>query len=348
MQSHPFGNLPTGESVEAFTLKSNGGASLCVITLGGIITSLCIPDRHGGLADVVLGFPDLQGYLAPHPYMGAIAGRVAGRISGARFVLDGRAHELAPNDPPNHLHGGRIGFDRRLWSATPVFRADRADSLRLVYRSPDGEEGYPGQVDAAVTYTVTADNAFMMETEATTDRPTPFSLTQHSYFNLAGEGRGTIEGHELQIHADAYAPTDKQMTLLGRRESVINQGNDLRRPRRLGETIPHLFQRHGDLYFLPRPDSPEKAPRRAARLFEPVSGRVLTVSTTEDCLQFYSGVALDGSLTGKSGRAYGPHAGLCLECEGYPDGANTPALGDIILRPGQPLHHTTIYAFSTD
>ncbi|MCE0497550.1 MAG: galactose mutarotase [Methylacidiphilales bacterium] len=350
MQRHPFGSLPTGELVQAFTLKNDAGASLQVITLGGIVTSLCVPDRHGQVADVVLGFDNLERYLAPHPYIGAIAGRVAGRINRSRFVLDGRAYELAPNDPPNHLHGGWSGFDRRLWSAIPLSRVDGADSLRLAYRSPDGEEGYPGTVNVTVIYTLTADNAFVIETEATTDRATPFSLTQHSYFNLAGEGMGTIEGHELQIHAEAYAPTDERMALLGRRVPLAGQGNDFNHPRRIGDALPHLFQAHGDLYFLSRSGadkSSEKALRLAARVFEPASGRVLTVSTTEDCLQLYTGVLLDGSLIGKSGQPYGPHAGLCLECESYPDGANTPALGNIILRPGQLLRHTTVYAFST-
>ena len=338
-----IGALPAGQIT--YTLANTSGFSLPVIPYGATVTSLLVPDRHGCLADVVLGFDNLAGYLAPHPYFGAIAGRVAGRISGARFALDGHTYELAPNDPPNHLHGGRVGFNRRLWSATPLPRADGAASLRLGYHSPDGEEGYPGRVDVAVTYTVTAGNALVMETEATTDRATPFSLTQHSYFNLAGEGTGSIEGHALQIHADDFAPTDDRMTLLGRREPVAGRGNDFNRSRRIGDALPHLFKAHGDLYFLP--PLGEASPRLAAHLHEPTSGRTLTVSTTEDCLQLYTGASLDGSLTGKSGRPYGPHSGLCLECEGYPDGANTPALGDIILRPGHPLRHTTIYAFTT-
>jgi aldose 1-epimerase len=348
--SSPYGILPTGETVEAYTLANASGFSLQVITYGATVTSLRVPDRHGRLADVVLGFGDLGSYLAPHPYFGAIAGRVAGRIRGARFVLDGCVHELAANDPPNHLHGGRVGFDRRLWSATPVSRADGAASLRLAYRSPEGEEGYPGTVDVTVTYTATSANAFVMETQAATDRATPFSLTQHSYFNLAGEGAGTIGGHELQIHADAYAPADARMALLGRREPVAGLGNDFNRPRRISDALPHLSQAHGDLYFLPRSDAEKSSqePTLAARVHEPVSGRTLTVSTTEGCLQFYTGVSLDGTLVGKSGGAYGPHAGFCLECEGYPDGANTPALGDIILRPGKPLRQTTIYALSTE
>ena len=348
LQSRGFGFLPTGQAVEAWTLHGAGGLECEVITYGGIVTRLSAPDREERMGDVVLGFNTLDSYLAGHPYFGAIAGRVAGRITDARFHLEGKTYELARNDSPNHLHGGIEGFDKKIWAATPEDRPDGAPSLRLAYRSPDAEEGYPGNVDILVIYTVTADNAFLIETEATTDRPTPFSLTHHSYFNLAGEGAGTIEGHELQIKAEYYAPADDRMALLGRRESVIKHGNDFSQPRHLAEAIPRLFQSHGDLYFLPRSDSSDNVPRLAARLFEPTSGRVLTVSTTEDCLQFYTGVSLDGSLIGKSGRPYGRHAGLCLECEGYPDGANTPELGNIILRPGQLVRHTTIYAFSVD
>jgi len=345
MNSFPFGSLPDGKTVEVYTLANASGFSFQVITYGATVTSLRVPDRQGRLADVVLGFNTLADYLAPHPYFGALAGRVAGRVSGARFVLDGEEYKLAANDPPNHLHGGWTGFDRRLWSVA----ASNASSLRLTYCSPDGEEGYPGTVNVSVTYTATNDNALIMETEATTDRATPFNPTQHSYFNLAGEGSGTVAGHELQIHSETCAPTDEHMGLLGRYETVSGRGNDFRQPRRLADALPHLHKAHGDLYFLPRPEFGKNSatPRLAARVYEPVSGRMLTVSTTEDCLQFYTGVSLDGTLRGKSGQPYGAHAGLCLECEGYPDGANTPALGDIILRPGHPLRQTTIYAFST-
>jgi aldose 1-epimerase len=207
--------------------------------------------------------------------------------------------------------------------------------------SADGEEGYPGIVTVAVTYTLTDANALVIETEASTDRATPFSLTHHSYFNMSGEGSGSVGDEFLQIHADAYAPTDDKMTLLGRRESVT-PANDFRKPRKVGEAIPALHQEHGDLYLLSGTGL-----RQAAILTDPASGRRLTVSTSENSLQFYTGRYLDGTLVGKSGRSYESHAGLCLECQGYPDGANTPALGDIILRPGHPLRHTTIYAFST-
>lgn len=341
----PLGFLPTGEVVDAFTLFAASGASVTILTLGGIVTSLRVPDRHGMLADVVLGLPSLEAYVAGHPYLGAIAGRVAGRITAGRFELDGIAYQLAINSGSNHLHGGRRGFDKHVWSAAPVARSDGADSLRLTRVSPDGEEGYPGTVTVAVTYTLTADHTLLIDSEASADRPTPFSLTHHSYFNLAGHDSGSIADHILQINAAAFAPSDAHMTLLGRREPVV-PANDFRHPRRVGDAIPRLHQRHGDLYFLSRePASPRLF--EAARVTDPVSGRILTVNTTESCLQFYTGVALDGSLTGKSGRPYGPHAGFCLECEGYPDGANTPALGDIILRPGTPLRRTTAYAFTT-
>ncbi len=337
-----FGNLPTGEPVTAYTLHGAGGLVLECLDYGGIVTRLLAPDRAGRLADVVLGFDNFASYLAPHPYFGAIAGRVAGRITGARFALDGREYPLAANDAPNHLHGGPHGFDKHLWTATPVSRPDGAPSLRLARTSPADEEGYPGNVAVAVTYTVTADNTFLIETEAATDAPTAFSLTHHSYFNLGGHDSGPTTEHTLQILADDYAPTDDRMTLLGRREPVT-PANDFRSSRALSEAIPRLHRHHGDLYFLP--DSP--APRTVAILAHPVSGRILTVDTTEACLQLYTGASLDGSLVGKSGHRYVRHSGLCLECEGYPDGPNTPARGDIILRPGNPVRHTTAYRFTT-
>ncbi len=338
-----FGTLPDGTAVEAFTLRNAAGASLDVITHGGTVTALRVPDRSGRMADVVLGFSDLGGYLAGAMYFGAIIGRVAGRTPQGRIVIDGQPHQLACNNGPNHLHGGRLGFDRRLWSARPVLRSDGADSLRLTYRSPDGEEGYPGNVELAVTYTLTAASEFIIETEARADRATPVCLTHHSYFNLAGESSGSIEGHELEIFADERVPTDENMTLSARRELVAGTPSDFRAPRRLGDALPQLFKSHGDLYLSRTPGS--MAP--IARVTEPVSGRVLTVATDEPCLQFYSAVDLDGSLVGKSGRAYRRFAGLCLECQGYADGVNHPELGATLVRPGQVQRRTTLYAFST-
>lgn len=345
-----FGSLPGGAQVEAWTLRGAGAMVAEVITYGATVTRLLVPDRHGRLADVVLGFDNLNSYRRHEAYFGATVGRVAGRISGARFCLDGQTYELTRNEGPNHLHGGREGFNKKNWDAQSVVREDKAPSLRLTYRSPDGEEGYPGTVDVTVTYTVTHDDILLVETEATADRPTPLSLTHHSYFNLGGDGCGSVADHELQICAQSFVATDEQMTLTGRTERVAGRDNDFRQARNLGEAIPVLFQNHGDLYALRESaerDSKLKAVQ-AARLAHPASGRVLEVGTTASYLQFYTGDALDGSLIGKSGLPYLPYAGLCLECEGYPDGANRPELGDIILRPGQSRRECTSYAFSVN
>ena len=333
--------------MEAWTLNGPSGLMLEAITYGGIVTRLLAPDRDGRLADVVLGFNNLDSYLAGHPYFGAIVGRVAGRITGASFSLEGKTYPLSRNDPPNHLHGGIKGFDKKIWTATPM-ETPRGSSLRLAYRSPDGEEGYPGTVNITVTYTVTSDNIFLIETEAVTDRPTPFALTHHSYFNLDGEAAGSIADHELQVYANESVVNDEHMTLLGRLESVSGQDNDFRRLRRLGAAIPLLFQNHGDLYLIRKETTDDSAIALApaARLVHPGSGRVLEVSTTETYLQLYTGAALDGSLIGKSGTPYARYAGVCLECHGYPDGANVASLGDIILRPGVLQRQTTAYAFS--
>jgi aldose 1-epimerase len=349
LTSRVFGILPNGASVEAWTLSGSGGLLLEIITYGATVTRLLVPDRNGRLADVVLGFNNLDSYKSSRAYSGAIIGRVAGRTTGARFSLEGNTYQLARNDGLNHLHGGIEGFDKKVWSACPIENSNGAPSLRLTYRSPDREEGYPGNVDVAVTYTVTADNVFLVETEAVSDRPTPFSLTQHSYFNLAGDAAGSIGDHELQIHSDAFVLTDERMTLLGRMRSVSGQANDFRDLRNLGDAIPALFQNHGDLYLIRRAEqsSAELRPMPAARLVHTGSGRVLELSTTEPYVQLYTGTGLDGLLTGKSGSNYGRHACVCLDCERYPDGANSPSSGNNILRPGKPQRDITTYSFST-
>ncbi len=330
-----FGVLPTGQRVDAYTLSNSRGMSMEAITYGGIVTQLHAPDRDGNLADVVCGFGNLQAYLAGHPYFGCIAGRVAGRITAGRFKLDGVEHSLALNDPPNHLHGGWMGLDKRLWNAEPISE----NSLRLSYLSPDGEEGYPGNVQTSATYSLTDANEFVIEFEATTDRATPLSLTHHGYFNLAGEGSGRIDDHILRIFATGFAPADENMALKGIRKPVAGQANDFTRPRRIGEALGGLWKNHGDVYFL--------GGSAAAHLFDPHSGREMWVRTTQPCLQLYTGVSLDGMLIGKSGRPYVKHGALCLECEGFPDGPNRPELGDIILRPGQRYRQRIIHAFTT-
>lgn len=341
MQKKVFGAMPNGETVEEYALSNGNGLVLKVLTYGGIISELHVPGRDGKLADVVLGLPRLEDYLGGHPYFGAITGRVAGRITYGKFSLDGQSYQLVVNNPPNHLHGGLCGFDKRLWRAE-----EKEGSLRLSYHSPDGEEGYPGNIEISVTYSLTAANEVLIDYEAVTDKATPLCVTNHSYFNLAGEGSGPISDHILQIFADTFMPTGEDLTLLGRWESVSGRANDFRSPRRVGDAIPGLLKNHGDTYLVRAQRSAR--PELTARVSHPASGRVMEVLTTEPCLQFYTGVFLDGSLIGKAGAPYGRHAGLCLECQGYADGVNHPELGDIILRPKETYRQTTAYRFSVE
>lgn len=338
-----FGQLATGETIECWSIRNEHGARIEILTYGGIVRLLEVPDRAGRLADVVLGFDSLAPYLAGHPYFGAITGRIAGRVAGGRLLVQGREYPLAQNNGTNHLHGGNVGFDKRVWKAEPV----GSSSLRLRYISPDGEEGYPGTLDVTVTYTLTAENAFIIESVATSDRPTPLNLAHHSYFNLAGESHRTIADHELEIFADVYVETDEAFTLNGQRTSLDRHPADFRQPRRLGEAMPLLFQQHGGFYPLRAPGAElPRAPTLAARVFEPQSGRVLEVRTDDFGIQLYTGSMLDGSLVGKSGSAYGKHRALCLECQGHPDGTRWPEFGDILVYPEKPQRRTTVYAFS--
>jgi aldose 1-epimerase len=349
LTSRTFGFLPDGRPIEAWTLLGSGGMVLEAITYGGTVTRLMVPDSEGQLDDVVLGFNNLDSYLLCPAYLGAIVGRVAGRITGARFELDGKIYQLPRNDGLNHVHGGIEGFDKKIWIASSMHSPGGEPSLRLTYRSCDGEEGYPGNVDVTVTYTVTHGNSLLVETDAVTDSLTPFSLTMHHYFNLAGEGAGSIADHELQINSHKFVLTDEQMTLLGQLEDVSGRGNDFRQPRRLGNAIPLLFKNHGDLYFLSNAahNSTSAKPAAAARLVHPGSRRVLEVFTSETHLQLYTGAGLDGSFAGMSGKPYTQYAGVCLECQGYPDGTNPRSLDYIGLRPGSRHRKKTEYAFST-
>jgi aldose 1-epimerase len=348
MTPRPFGSLPSGENVEAYTLTNSAGASATVLTLGAIVSSLRMPDRHGRIDDIVLGFNDLEAYSGGHSYFGAIIGRIAGRVTGGRMWIEGLAHSLACNDRTNHLHGGWRGLDKRVWAAQPLSRVNGDPSLRLSYTSPHGEEGYPGNVDISVTYTLTAKNSLIVETEATADRVTPLSLAHHSYFNLAGEGSDDVLGHEFQILAEEYVPMGEALALTNLREHVAGRGPDFRLPRRLKDALTALSGGHGDNYLLRGPGAPPpQSPTLAARVTESNSGRVLEAYTDESCLQFYTGVALDGTQAGKSGRPYAAHAGFCLECQGYPNATSVDTFGDILVRPGKPQRRLTIYAFST-
>lgn len=343
--SRIFGRTQDGRLIEEWTLTGATALTLVAITYGGIVTRLLLPIDQDETVDVVLGFSDLESYIASDAYFGAITGRVAGRISGASFELEGKSYQLACNNHPSHLHGGLNGFDKKIWTAAGSVRPDGAPSLHLTYRSADGEEGYPGTVDVAVTYTVTNDNAFLIETEARTDKATPFSLTHHDYFNLAGESSGSIEDHKLQVDADEYIGMDDSYTLLDRIESVQGRGEDLRTPRLLRDVIPSFPKNHGGLYAVHNRGT-HSEPVPVARLTHPPTGRTMTCSTTNSHLQVYVASVLDGTRIGKSGSHYRRYAGICLECEGYANGANAPHIGDIILRPGSPQRHTTVYRFS--
>jgi aldose 1-epimerase len=344
-----FGRTPDGAAVECFALANARGCEARVITYGGIVVSLRVPDRAGALDDVVLGHEDLAGYIAASPYFGAIVGRYGNRIAHGRFTLDGRERRLATNDGAHHLHGGVRGFDKVVWSAT---MADTEAGARIVlhHESPDGDEGYPGTLAAEVAYTLTEADELVVDYRATTDAATHVNLTQHSYFNLAGAGRGDILGHELTIHADAFVAVDATLVPTGELAPVDGGAFDFRRPRaigaRIGDGDEQLRNGRGyDHSFVLRRDGRGLAP--AARLVDPGSGRTLDVRTTEPGLQLYSGNFLDGSIRGKGGRVYAHRSGLCLETGHFPDSPNQPSFPSTVLRPGEEYRSRTVFAFGT-
>ncbi|UCG87254.1 MAG: galactose mutarotase [Gemmatimonadota bacterium] len=342
-----FGQLPDGTPVDAFTLTNANGVVVRAITYGGIITSLRVPDRNGQFDDVVLGYDDLAGYLEENPYFGAIIGRYGNRIAGGRFTIDGQTYTLATNNGPNHLHGGVTGFDKVVWQAEPF---ERGDSVGVVfsYASPDGEEGYPGNLDVRVTYTLTAANELVFDYYAITDKPTPVNLTQHSYFNLAGDGRGDVLGHQLMINADHFTPVDSTLIPNGAIAPVAGTPFDFRSATAIGARIDQdeAQLRNGLGYdhnfVLNRGDS---AVTHAAQVYEPRTGRSMDVYTTEPGVQFYSGNFLDGSITGKAGRVYRHRYGFCLETQHFPNSPNQPDFPSTILQPGDEYRSTTTYVF---
>ena len=342
-----FGTTTDGKSVDAFTLTNAKGLELRAITYGATIISLRVPDRQGHLDDIVLGYPTLAGYLEKSPYFGAIVGRYGNRIAKGRFTLDGKTYALATNNGPNHLHGGIKGFDKVVWSVDSSHQ-DSSATLTFSYTSPAGEEGYPGTLQARVTYTLTDQNELRVDYSATTDAPTPVNLTQHSYFNLAGAGSGDILGHELMISADRFTPVDSTLIPTGEIALVAGTPFDFRTPTAIGARIAQndvQLKRGGgyDHNWVLNRKGPDLA--LAARLAEPTTGRTLEVFTTEPGIQFYSGNFLDGTITGKDGRVYQHRYGLCLETQHFPDSPNHSNFPSTILRPGQEYRSTTVFRF---
>ncbi|HEY2908521.1 MAG TPA: aldose epimerase family protein [Vicinamibacterales bacterium] len=343
-----FGTTRDGSALDLFTIANSGGMEVRTMPYGAILVSIRVPDRTGQLADVVLGFDTFQDYITKQPpYFGAVVGRYGNRIAKGRFTLDGTLYRLATNNGPNHLHGGVHGFDKALWAGEPFERSDTAGVIYTL-TSPDGEEGYPGTLQAKVTYTLTSANELRVDYEATSDKATPVNLTQHSYFNLAGEGAGDILGHVLTIDADRFTPVDDTLIPTGELAPVTGTPFDFRTPTAIGARIAsddaQLKKGNGydHNWVLNRTGA---GLTHAAHLEEPRSGRTLDIATTEPGLQFYSGNFLDGTIHGKLDHVYARRSGLCLETQHFPDAPNHPTFPSTIVRPGTPYRSQTVFSF---
>jgi len=347
IESESYGTLPAGGEVSLFTLVNADGLRAEVTNYGGTLVALYVPDRDGELDDIVLGKDDLQGYLDGHPCFGSTVGRVAGRIGGARFKLDGATYELEATQPPNCLHGGPEGYDKVLWKAEAA-EIDGVEKLKLTYTDPDGHNGFPGTVEVTVTYALLDDNSLEIAYHAETDKATPFNLTNHSYFNLRGQGKGDVLRHHLQIFAGRVGSVDEDSTLLGRADPVREGYNDFREPIVLGD-LDKLEVGNADIHFFLE-SGRTHIPKPAAVVREPESGRVMEVFTTEPGVQFYAALNLSVEEPdhGKGGVLHRPREAFCLETQDYPDSVNFPEMGDAILRPDEPFESKTIYRFSTE
>jgi aldose 1-epimerase len=346
IEKQSFGTTADGRSVDLYTLTNANGLEARIMTYGGVVASLRVPDRRGELGDVVLGYDQLDGYLKKGAYLGALIGRYGNRIGNGRFSLEGHEYRLAQNNGENHLHGGLVGFDKVLWTGADGPARDGA-GLKLTYLSKDGEEGYPGNLSVTVIYTLTNSNELKISYSATTDKPTVVNLTNHSFFNLAGAGLNL--GHEIMINADRFTPVDKGLIPTGELKSVRGTPMEFKTPTTIGARIDQDYEQltlaggYDHNYVLNKRDSELSL---AARVYEPGTGRVMEVYTTEPGMQFYSGNFLDGSITGKGGQVYQRRSAFCLETQHFPDSPNKPGFPSTVLKPGQHYSSTTIYKFS--
>ncbi|MBI0447173.1 galactose mutarotase [Deinococcus sp. DB0503] len=345
-----WGETPDGRSITLYELETAGGLRAEIMTYGGVLVRLLTPDRHGIPGDIVLGHDHPEPYFnrVSSPFFGALIGRYANRIAGGRFSLNGRVYQLAQNDGPNALHGGERGFDQRLWAGRAVV-GENGPSVTLTYLSPDGEEGYPGNLSVQVTYTLTPDHTLQIDSAATTDAPTILNLTQHTYWNLSGNASRDILDHELTVRAETMTPVDVTLIPTGELRPVAGTPFDFREARRLGEQIdaPDEQLRFAGGYDHNFVLDGAPALKAAATLYDPGSGRQIEVATTEPGLQVYSGNFLDGRITGKGGQRYGYRWAVCLETQHFPDSPNQPHFPSVVLRPGERFASRTVYAFST-
>jgi len=339
------------DSIKLFTLKNDHGMIVKITNYGAIITSIIVPDRQGHLADVALGFHRLEDYMnsVDRPYFGAIVGRYGNRIAKGKFSLNGTEYKLATNNGENHLHGGIIGFDKVVWDAKPI-SGEGWSGVEMSYLAKDKEEGYPGNLSVSVTYKLNDKNELSVDYHATTDKETPVNLTQHTYFNLKGEGNGDILNHELTINADRFTPVDATQIPTGDLIGVENTPLDFTKPKTIGRDIKSKNQQieygNGFDHNFVLNRTKDQAMTMAARVHEPLTGRVLEVETTEPGLQFYCGNFLDGRLIGKSGKPYVQRGGFCLETQHFPDSPNHPQFPNTILHPGEEFNSRTVFRFS--
>jgi aldose 1-epimerase len=344
----PYGTTVHNEAVDQFTLINAHGLEMKIITYGGIVTSLKVPDRGGKLANIVTGFEQLSDYETKSPYFGAIVGRYGNRIGNAHFTLEGKEYPLTANDGPNSLHSGRRGFDKHVWTAEEIH--SDVGGLQLTYVSPDGEEGFPGTLTVKVIYTLANNDEWRIDYRATTDKTTVVNLTQHTYFNLAGPESVSIENHELMINADQITAIGPGLIPTGESAAVTGTPFDFRKAKRIGTDLrsshPQMVMAQGYDHNFVLSKSAPSALTLAARVFDPESGRIMEVSSTEPGVQFYSGNHLDGTRVGSAGLTYRQSAALCLETQHFPDSPNHPNFPSTVLKPAETYESTTIYKFT--